>query len=191
MNHLTGLADLLAAWDGQSDTQGRVPARSHGLRGEINLDGSPTCPSAEIVPRSSPWFEDMIEPGVRSLVLCLTDTCRVVTYSSCEGHPPAQGGRAPFRQVGILPRDREYRGILVAVTAAARIANAKVESAARVTVIQRDLTSDAGTRRCLDVVFLPTSGIEDWYYTTLEPIYNCLVRLLPASFALLSEEEPA
>lgn len=193
MNHLQGMEELISTWDQPSGSWIIVSRAQPGPSGEINLSGTATCRYAPIVPRSHPQFEELIEPGVRALVLCLTDSCHVVTYSSCQGHPPLADGRSPLRQVGILSRDdREFLRILTAVAVSANAVNRQTaDSAVRVAVALRNLTSESGDRQSLELVFVPRAGREDQYYAAIEPVYDQLVQMLPSSFGPSTDGLPA
>lgn len=132
-------------------------------------------PGARIYPRHHPGFRAALERGVRPLVIALIDSLDCITYSSCEGHP--SDARKAFEpvHVGMLSRSRkehvELQGQLHRITAWAN--REARQSGVYVTVLQGRLDTDAGSRRCLDLVLAPTTDEASYF----RAVPDCIRRL--------------
>jgi hypothetical protein len=176
MNRFTGFEAFLARWRG--DSRGgaeEAPLVRESPLGNRNVRGSALDTEAYSYVPSQNGFSDALEPGIRELVLFLVNRMRVITYSSCQGHPASQG--APFRaaHVGILS---DVEGVLgdaadgdallhLLELVAARSMQALDEPWLGVRAVAERLDTDVGPRRCVDVWFLPIRGSEADYFREL------------------------
>ena len=120
-NQITGLREFLISWDAPVTAHAHVQLPAvEGREGQINLRGTFDSPAA-IVTRHDPAFEEMLESGIKGLVLCLIKIFDCITYSSCAGHASTDNQLVCGANVGIVPRDEsEYRKLRLALSAAIR-----------------------------------------------------------------------
>lgn len=178
MNRFTGFETFLARWlDNSPGGAGDASLVRESPLGNRNARGSARDTEAYSYVPSQAGFSDALEPGIRELVLFLVNRLRVITYSSCQGHPASQG--SPFRaaHVGILSEvepgavlgDAANGDSLLQLLelVAARAMAALGEPWLGVRAVAERLDTDVGPRRCVDLWFLPIRGSEADYFREL------------------------
>lgn len=177
-NRVTGLADFRAEWDRKRPSARAAATVAEGDHGHINVEGSASCLSGAIFTPADPEFLRSIEEGIRPLVTLLVEDLDCITYSSCEGHPPAGEARMRVSHVGILPRDDADRARIRAALEPAAAA-VPLAAAAVLELVDDVIASDDGTDvLCVDVVFRPLTL--DWaaYSASAAALQAALVEAL-------------
>ena len=175
-NHFTSLLQFMRRWDSvAAPLTCSEPGNRISRGGRINLEGSETCSAARTYTRWDTEFVEVIEPGVRRLVLTLVEKFDCITYSSCEGHPePPNGGTVTVRHVGILPRDSgEYEDLIQTVRGVAAECNRQIPGrGARVSVVERTLSSEDIEAPCFEILFEREGSGWPAYFNHLEEVYG-------------------
>jgi hypothetical protein len=132
-----------------------------------------------IFTRWHPQFEESLERGVSEMVLRLIDRLECITYSSCEGHPSADGTLLlSERNVDVLPRGagelRRLRHELSSLIGRVQCS----PDAASLRLIEGRLDTEAGPLSCLDLRFLSMGHTPGAYFTAVEEIYADLLARL-------------
>jgi hypothetical protein len=173
-NQVKGMLQFQKRWDERRKEAPAAPKNLRSAEGHVNVAGSAACFSSAIFTPADPAFLESIEKGVQELVLLLIEKLHCITYSSCEGHPPAE--MAPMRQrhVGILPRDeKEYSRLLhfLRKTAAATRA-ARGEQASGLLIKEEMLATDETNLPCIEINFAAESCDYPAYRACIEPVYK-------------------
>ncbi|MCU0748538.1 MAG: hypothetical protein MUF13_03230 [Akkermansiaceae bacterium] len=188
VNFLNGLESLISEWDDQTP---REPDKDkdlifvNGEEGTINSNGKLSCLEASIFSRNSRIFEDAIEKGVKSLVLYLTDSVGLITYTSCEGHRVNRElNILKHRNVGILPRNLEEYNFVKYNLKQVESFFVKLNNnkCVQVTIDENFVESENGKMPCIDILFLPKLGKENDYFLALEEVYQNFLELTKRQF---------
>jgi hypothetical protein len=176
-NRVGGIARFRGRWDEQKRQDRGTLRNSWGVGGHINLEGSAVCFSSLIFTPADPEFMQSIENGVRELVGVLIDEIDCITYSSCEGHAPADSSPMRLRHVGILPRDSEqYVQLAGLLQTAAEGAHAKCASGTvRIAINRTVINTDGPDVPGIDVFFTDATGDWSFYSKDVGPVYRELI----------------
>lgn len=182
INRMESLATFLECWRVRRhpDNRAKVPLAKTEY-GNINSTGILGNYDGPALSRWHPQFVDAIEPGVRELVLTLTDALGWVTYTSCEGHNYAAHIPATERHVGILPRSEdEFLAILETLSRLERDFNRKhFTSPIAVRVEKAAINSPTITLPVVDL-FFRRRFLRTWssYFNSLDGAYHDFISLL-------------
>lgn len=184
VNFFSGLENFIASWD---DIKKYNLEKDEGLpfvkgeQGSINSDGSLSCIEASIFSKNSPRFRDVIETGVKSLVLYLVDSMNLITYTSCEGHVvDLKNNIFKYRDVGLLPRNlTEYERLKKKLQfVESRVNEIMTDSLVKVVINETFVDSEISRMPCIDILFLPKQGQEKEYFIYLEEVYQKFVEFV-------------
>lgn len=187
-NFFSGLENFITNWDDSTSynpEQDKDLPFVKGKQGAINLDGELTCYEASIFSKNSLLFENVIEAGVKSLVLYLIDSVNLITYTSCEGHIlNLEKNLFKYRNVGILPRNtEEYEIIKKKLRYVEDIVNEiMVDSLVQVVIDETFVDSETLRVPCVDILFLPKLRQESEYFRHLEKTYQKFLELVRQEF---------
>lgn len=180
MTYLSGLKDLIAAWDDRFVEENPGDTFRQSPQGNINTDGTSACADSPILTKYHRQFKKSIEPGVRDLAIALILKLNCITYSSCQGHFGTTDAQMRQRYVGILPRNpEEYQKLFQILTAIAQITNAQFpDSAVQVALLPDRLESEDCVMPCFNLFFVSRTDDEDIYFREIEGVYESFVKIL-------------
>ena len=177
VNRIDNLGTFVRSWN---DCAHPRNSESVDLRatlfGNINKTGIPGNYRSHVLSRWHPKFATSLEPGIRELVLLLTEKFKWITYSSCEGHQYADMPVSPVeRRVRILPRSRTEADSINAIlkSVAAEVNAESRSSAVCASVLSDTVDSELGTLPAIVLCF-KRSPSEAWqaYFDLLDSQYS-------------------
>lgn len=97
VNEASNLLGFLEAWSDPDHERNHMQVASLTTAGgRITGLHDPAPGRGPLVAKHHPRFAELLEPGVRDMVLRLVTTWNLVTYSSCEGHQLSDGRIMPW-----------------------------------------------------------------------------------------------
>ena len=182
VNYVNGLSEFVRSWDirhSMYESNSEIFGKS--AQGNINKDGTGWCITAAVHVSSHPRFEELLEDGVKDLVMALIQQFDCITCSSCQGHASIED-TTPMRErtVEILPRHGvEYEELLSKLTALSDKANLESSSnAVRVMVLESIVESEDGCRPGLRIIFESLIQNEEQYFQDTGNLYDKYVDLI-------------
>lgn len=150
--------------------------------GNINNGAPNTASTSCLISRTHPHFENVIEPGVKELVVCVAKYHNLITYTSCGGHRYDDGVTSNNRRhVGVLTRDAaEHERAMELFVAVGEHINARFSNAAiEIALMSHSLAGEDKTYPVLDLYLHIKSGRSwDDYFAEADEISKELVAQL-------------
>jgi hypothetical protein len=177
---MPSVREFIEQWDDLGTACGTMPASARRSPfGNVNSSGEPNCEDALVLTPQDRSFPDILEDGVRDLVLAFVRRRRWITYTSCEGHDYSGSGLEPVeRHVGLLPRDqREWSMLRGYLDDACRLLEVQsAASAVELALMEQTLVDGSEAFPVLDIYFAVRQGA-CWaeYFSSLPRRYEQLV----------------
>lgn len=191
-NRSSGVERFIRLWDTPgapelaAERAGRVVIKQlRSPYGNINDEGTPYPSRSCFVNRFHPGFEEVIEPGVRSMLAAVAIDLDLVTYTSCEGHRYPETLQTPNneRHVGIIARsEAEAERVIATFERAATITNAlHPDKAAEVAIMRHTLTDGATVYPAIDL-YVSRREAASWeaYFADVDAVGESLAEALVA-----------
>jgi hypothetical protein len=189
-NRSSRVEQFMRLWDTpgapelQAQRAGRVVIKQlRSPYGNINDEGTPYPSRSCFVNRFHPDFEELIEPGVRSMLAAVAIDLDLVTYTSCEGHRYPEALRTPNneRHVGIIARSpAEAERVIATFERAASITNARhPDKAVEVAIMRHTLTDGEIVYPAIDLYVCRREGASwDAYFAEVDAVGDALAEVL-------------
>lgn len=146
VNQIRGLGRFLRALDSPASWDDQI----HTCSGDPRRRVSP------LVPPRAANFADFLEPGIRDLVLALIRSWNCTTFTSCEGHPPAESAAASLATVGFLPlTDEELTRLVTRCNRLATAVDLAADHPVALRARQSAVSTDSGDIPVAELWFVP------------------------------------
>lgn len=129
VNEVTGFLDFLESWEQVDSPANKTPVSvAKSFNGKINNTGHPHDYSSPMLTKWHPQFQNLLEPGIRSLVTEIVNGFHWITFSSCEGHYHHHDNIIDNRHVSIIARhEKEHYQIFSVLENVAKLTNQHVD----------------------------------------------------------------
>jgi hypothetical protein len=173
-NFVVGLHGLIRRWSSRAELEASKIELRISREGNINSRGDTESPTAAVFTVWHPMFHDALEPGIKELVVLLVEKLGCITYSSCQGHPPAsEHAEFPLRHVSFITR-KSHNHALEVLQLAARNVNQRLNSDCIIEIVIRQrtvITNDGPSIKGHEVVFRALINDFPSYKRDIEKVY--------------------
>ncbi|WP_349657206.1 hypothetical protein [Xanthomonas sp. 10-10] len=150
--------------------------------GNLNNDGNPFPSQSCLASRFHPNFLDVVEPGVKDLLVAIAFEHNLVTYTSCEGHDYRPVGHMPDeRHVGIVPRSSQEMDLVVNLfNSLGCMLNAQLScEPVEIAMMVHSVREDHVVYPAVDL-YLSKRSSADWddYFYRVDAATECLIKAL-------------
>ena len=181
-NSINHLSKFIIAWDDPHHSFNHGIAAYHiSLYGNISDTDALDSYTGPVLTRWHQQFPDVIEPGIRDLVLYIVNNLCWITYSSCEGHDYGKMRVEPVeRYIGVISRNVREQ---LEIRDKFRLLKQRAEASALDRAIFLEIHEHAisGSKMSVvDLIFRCNHDISDWshYFTNIDAFYYRILMLL-------------